>query len=120
MAVKPAEARMRARRNGAEAVAGGATPVDGEPATTIVTGLQEAGAEVTAYAEHTLDQAMNFVRSLIDAGSLGDVMALQQKFAQENFARLIAGSARVTGIGLRTGAILIGSAPAAGGRRFGT
>jgi hypothetical protein len=86
--------------------------LDDEPAKAIVAGLQELGAEMTAYAEHTRDQAMHLARSLIDAGSLADVIALQQKFAQANFETLVAGSARVTEIGLRTGAILLGSAPA--------
>lgn len=87
--------------------------LDDEPTKAIVAGLQELGAEMTAYAERTRDQALHLARALIDAGSMADVIALQQKFAQANFETLLAGSARVTEIGLRTGAILLGSAPAA-------
>jgi hypothetical protein len=115
MPVKPGKSRLQARAIRARAPRA-APPIADEPvvhdplvhdpAGAIVAGLQEVGAEVTAYAESTTDQAMHLARSLIDAASLSDVLALQQKFAQANFATLVAGSARVAEIGLR----MIGSA----------
>jgi hypothetical protein len=112
MPVRQAKSRRRAEPRRSESdTAPAASPCADEPAKAIVAGLQQLGAEMTAYAEHTRDQAMHLARSLIDAGSLGDVIALQQKFAQENFEALLNGSARVSEIGLWTGAILLGSAP---------
>jgi phasin family protein len=102
----------RSSRRHADVVDDAGTKLDGEPARAIVAGLQEVGAEMAAYAGHTLDQAVHLARSLIDAGSLAEVIALQQKFAQANFATLLAGSARVTEIGLRTGERLVAAAPA--------
>jgi hypothetical protein len=110
MPVKPVKSRPRARAPQAEPPIADEPLADEslvhDPAAAIVAGLQEVGAEVTAYAESTTDQAMHLARSLIDAASLSDVLALQQKFAQANFATLVAGSARVAEIGLR----MIGSA----------
>ena len=110
MPVRPAKSRTPAKPLRRESDA--APPLDAEPAKAIVASLQEVGAEMTAYAEHTLDQAMHLALSLIDAGSLGDVIALWQKFAQENFETLLKKSTRVSESGLRTGAILLGSAAA--------
>jgi hypothetical protein len=88
----------------------GALHAEAEPATAIVDGLHEVGAEIAGYAESTFDQTMHLARSLIDAGSLADVLALQRQFAQANLETLLAGSARVSEIGLRAGAALLGSA----------
>jgi hypothetical protein len=105
MPAKPGKSRPRARApQAAPPIAD--QSIANESGAAIVAGLQEVGAEVTAYAESTVDQAMHLARSLIDAASLSDVIALQQKFAQANFAVLMAGSARVAEIGLR----MIGSA----------
>jgi hypothetical protein len=105
MPVKPGKSRPRIRAPQAEPPIAD-EPLLHDPVAAIVAGLQEVGVEVTAYAKSTTDQAMHLARSLIDAASLPDVIALQQKFTQANFAMLMAGSARVAGIGLR----MIGSA----------
>ncbi|MDB5408955.1 MAG: hypothetical protein JWL84_3867 [Rhodospirillales bacterium] len=103
------DARPTPTSRRSEVVASAAAAPD-EPAAAIAVGLQEVGAELAAYAEQTLDQAVNLARSLIDVGSLAQVIALQQNFAQAILATLIAGSARVTEISLRTGELLIGGA----------
>jgi hypothetical protein len=105
MPVKPRKSRPRVRPPQSEPLITNESAANesgaNESGTAIVAGLQEVGAEVTAYAESTIDQTMHLARSLIDAASLSDVIALQQKFAQANFAMLITGSARVAEIGLR-------------------
>jgi hypothetical protein len=101
MPAKPGESRPRARAPQVKPRIANQSPIVNESGAAIVAGLQEVGAEVTAYAESTIDQAMHLARSLVDVASLSDVIALQRKFAQANFAMLVTGSARVADIGLR-------------------
>lgn len=106
MPATPGKSRPRARAPQVERPIANQSPIVNESGAAIVAGLQEVGAEVTAYAESTIDQAMHLARSLVDVASLSDVIALQRRFAQANFAMFVTGSARIADIGLR----MIGSA----------
>lgn len=68
----------------------------------LVEGLGEIGAAVCAYTRDSLSNAASVARSMIDARSLADVVALNHDFAQMALEGLIANSARVAEIGVRT------------------
>jgi phasin family protein len=68
----------------------------------LIEGFGAIGAAVYAYARESLGSATSVARSMIDARSLADVVALNHDFAQTALEGLIANSARVAEIGVRT------------------
>jgi phasin family protein len=68
----------------------------------LIEGFGAIGAAVYAYARESLGSAASVTRSMIDARSLADVVALNHDFAQTALEGLIASSARVAEIGVRT------------------
>lgn len=67
----------------------------------LMEGLEAIGATVYAYARASLGSATSAARSLIDARSLVDVVALHQDFTQTAIEELIASAGRVAEIGVR-------------------
>jgi phasin family protein len=68
----------------------------------LIEGFGAIGAAVYAYARESFGSAASAARSMIDAGSLAEVVALNHDFAQTALEGLIANSARVAEIGVRT------------------
>ncbi|HEX3500635.1 MAG TPA: phasin family protein [Stellaceae bacterium] len=68
----------------------------------LMEGLGAIGATVYAYAWASFSSAASVARSMIDARSFVDVVALNHDFAQTALEGMIANSARVAEIGVRT------------------
>ncbi len=67
----------------------------------LIEGVEEIGEALYDYARDSFGSATSAARSLIEARSLVDVVAVNRDFAQTALEGLLANSARVSEIGLR-------------------
>src|SRR5689334_10068109 len=69
--------------------------------TALIHGFEAIGAALYAYVRGAFSSATSAARSMIDARSLADVVAVNHDFAQTALEELISSSARVAEIGAR-------------------
>jgi phasin family protein len=71
-------------------------------------GMEELGQEVAGFAQHSLVSVVDAARALVGVRTIADLMALHRSVAQATLEGMMANSARMSEIGIRTATEALG------------